>query len=98
MMDHKLDQLPKFMRLLISSYCGFSQKSSTYNNLVAMAANAVCNYNNTNGFTQHGHGPQSGFMNGCVHHYMRTASTKSKNCGISYFIFDDIATLAGSAE
>jgi hypothetical protein len=98
MMDHELDQLPNFLRLLISSYCGFSQKSSTYNNLVAMAATAVCNYNNTNGFTQRGHGPQSVFMNGRVHHYMRTASTTSKNCGISYFIFDDIASLAGSAE
>ncbi len=56
MMDHELDQLPNFLRLLISPYCGFSQKSSTYNNLVAMAATAVCNYNNTNGFTQRGHG------------------------------------------
>ena len=63
-----------------------------------MAATAVCNYNNTNGFTQRGHGPQSVFMNGCVHHYMMIASTTSQNCGISYFIFDDIAALAGSAE
>ena len=38
------------------------------------------------------------FMNGRVHHYMRIASTTSQNCGISYFIFDDIASLAGSAE
>ena len=44
MMDHELDQLPNFLRLIISSHCGFSQKSSTYNNLVAMAATAVCNY------------------------------------------------------
>jgi hypothetical protein len=29
---------------------------------------------------------------------MRIASTTSQNCGISYFIFDDIAALAGSAE
>ncbi len=97
-MDHELDQLPNFLRLLISSYCGFSQKSSTYNNLVAMAATVVCNYNNTNGFTQRGHGSQSVFMNGRVHHYMRIASTTSQNCGSSYFIFDDIASLAGSAE
>ena len=65
---------------------------------MALAATAVCNYSNTNGFTQRGHGPQSVFMNGCVHHYMRIASTTSQNCGISYFIFDDIASLAGSAE
>jgi hypothetical protein len=48
MMDHELDRLPKFLRLLIFSYSGFSQKLSTYNNLVAMAATAVCNYTNTN--------------------------------------------------
>jgi hypothetical protein len=84
MMDHELERLPKFLRLLIFSYSGFSQKSSTYNNLVAMAATAVCNYTNTNGFTRRGHGPQSVFMNGRVHHYMRIASTTSQNCGISY--------------
>ncbi len=98
MMDHEFNQLPNFLRLLISSCCGFSQKSSTYNNLVAMAATVTCNYNNTNGYTQRGHGPQSVFMNSCVHHYMRIASSTMQNCGISYFIFDDIASLVGSAE
>jgi hypothetical protein len=98
MMDHELNQLLNFLRLLISSCCGFSQKSSTCNNLVAMAATAVCNYTYTNGFTQRGHGPQSVFMNGRVHHYMRIASTTLQNCGISYFIFNDIAALAGSVE
>jgi hypothetical protein len=37
-------------------------------------------------------------MNGRVHHYMRIASSTLQNCGISYFIFDDIASLAGSAD
>ncbi len=97
-MDHELDQLPNFLRLLISSCCGFSQKSSTYNNLVALAATVVCNYNNTNGYTRHGHGPQSVFMNGHAHHYIRITSSTMQNCSISYFIFDDIASLAGSAE
>ena len=86
MMDHELDRLPKFLRLLIFSYSGFSQKSSTYNNLVAMAATAVCNYTNTNGFTRRGNGPQSVFMNGRVHHYMRIASTTSQNCDIIFHI------------
>jgi hypothetical protein len=36
-------------------------------------------------------------MNGRVHHYMRIASSTLQNCSISYFIFDDIASLAGSA-
>jgi hypothetical protein len=98
MMDHELDQLPNFLRLLISSCCGFSQKSSTNNNLVAMAATVECNYNNTHGYTRRGHGPQSVFMNGRVHHYMRIASSTTQNCGTSYFIFDDIASLASSAE
>ncbi len=35
-----------------------------YNNLVAMAATVVCNYNETAGFSQRGPGPQSVFMNG----------------------------------
>jgi hypothetical protein len=63
-----------------------------------MAATVVCNYNNTNGYTRCGHGPQSVFMNGRVHHYMRIASSTTQNWGISYFIFYDIASLAGSAE
>ena len=96
--EYELDPLPKFLSQLISSNKGFSQKSSVYNNLVAMAATIVCNYTNSHGFTQRGHGPQSVFMNGRVHHYMRIASTTSQNCGISYFIFDNIAALAGSAE
>ncbi len=29
---------------------------------------------------------------------MKIASSTSQNCGISYFVFDDIASLAGSAD
>jgi hypothetical protein len=97
MMDHDLDKLPQFLRQVITSSLEFSRKSFTYNNLVAMAATAVCNYNQTHGFSRHGQGQQSVFMNGRVHHYMRIASSTLHNCGISYFIFDDIASLAGSA-
>jgi hypothetical protein len=67
-------------------------------NLAAMAATVVCNYNQTHGFSWHGQGPQSVFMNGRVHHYMIIASSTLQNCGVSYFIFDDIASLAGSAD
>ncbi len=63
-----------------------------------MAATVVCNYDETAGFSRRGPGPQSVFINGCVHHYMRIASSTSQNCGIFYFIFDDIASLAGSAD
>ncbi len=98
MMEYVLDELPSFVRKVISSGNKFSQKSSTYNHLIAIAATVVCNYNETAGFTRHGPGPQSVFMNGRVHHYIRIASSTSQNCGIFYFIFDDIASLAGSAD
>jgi hypothetical protein len=54
MMDHDLDTLPKFLRQVITSSPEFLKKSSTYNNLVAMAATVVCNYNQTHGFSRHG--------------------------------------------
>jgi hypothetical protein len=98
MMGYVLDELPSFVRNVISSGTTFLQKSSTYNNLGAMAATAVYNYNETAGFSRRGPGPQYVFMNGRVHHYMRIASSTSHNCGISYFIFDEITSLAGSAD
>jgi hypothetical protein len=63
-----------------------------------MTATVVCNYNQTHGFSRRGQGLQSVFRNGLVHHYMRIASSTLQNCSISYFIFDDIASLAGSAD
>jgi hypothetical protein len=63
-----------------------------------MAATVVCNYNQTHGFSWHGQGPQFIFIIGSVHHYVRIASSTLQNCGISYFIFDDIASLSGSAD
>jgi hypothetical protein len=63
-----------------------------------MAATMVCNYNQTHGFSWHGQGSQSVFMNGPVNHYMRIASSTLQNCTISYFIFDDIVSLAGVAD
>ena len=96
--EHDLSLLPNFLRRILYTNRDFTQKSSTYNNLVAMAATVVCNYRNTSGFTRRGDGPQSVFMNGRVHHYMRSASNTSQNCGLSYFIFDDIASMAGSAD
>ncbi len=97
MMNHGLEGLPQFFRQVIASSLEFLKKFSTYNNLVAMAATVVCNYNQSHRFSRRGQGPQSIFMNGRVYHYMRIASS-TQNCGISYFIFDDIASLAGSAD
>ena len=41
MMGYVLDELPAFVRKVISNSNKFSQKSSTYKNLVAMAATVV---------------------------------------------------------
>ena len=49
--EHDLSLLPNFLRRILYTKRDFTQKSSTYNNLVAMAATVVCNYRNTNGFT-----------------------------------------------
>ncbi len=46
-----------------------------YNNLVAMAATAVCNYGELNGWLRRGPGNQCVFIKGRVHHYMKFAST-----------------------
>ena len=97
-MKHELQQFPLFMRNIVTWSTNFSQKSSIYNNLVAMAGTVVCNYSDLNGWLRCGPGDQCVFMNGRVHHYMRIASSTAQNCGISYFIFDDIASLAGSAD
>ncbi len=51
MMDHELDKLPQFLRQVITLSPEFSKTSSTYNNLVAMAAIVVCNFNQTHGFS-----------------------------------------------
>jgi len=85
MMGYVLDELPSFVRKVISSGNKILQKSSTYNNLVAMTATVVCNYNEIARFTRRGPGPQSVFMNGRVHPFMRIASSTSQNCGILYF-------------
>jgi hypothetical protein len=98
MMKHELQQFPSFMRNIVTWSTNFSQKSSIYNNLVAMAGTVVCNYSDLNGWLRRGPGDQCVFMNGRVHHYMRIASSTAQNCGVSYFIFDDIASLAGSAD
>ena len=98
MNEHELDPMPSFLARIISTCTDISRKSSIYNNLVAMAGTAVCNYSGLNGWLRRGPGDQCVFINGRVHHYMKIASSTSQNCSISYFVFDDIASLAGSAD
>ncbi len=58
----------------------------------------MCNYSKLNGWLWHGPGDQCVFINGRVHHYIKIALSALQNCGIFYFVFDDIASLAGSAD
>jgi hypothetical protein len=80
-------QIAPILRQVITSRLECLKKSSTYNNLASISATMVCNYNQTQGFSRRGQGPQSVFVNGRVHHYMRIASSILQNCGISYFLF-----------
>jgi hypothetical protein len=56
MNEHELDPMPSFLRKIFSTCTDISRKLSIYNNLVAMAATAVCNYSETNGWLRHGPG------------------------------------------
>jgi len=98
MNEHELDLMPSFLARIISTCTDISRKLSIYNNLVAMAGRAVCNYSKLNGWLRRGPGDQCVFIKSRVHHYMKIASSTSQNCGISYFVFDDIASLVGSAD
>ena len=66
MMKHELQQFPLFMRNIVSVSTNFSQKSSIYNNLVAMADTVVCIYSDLNGWLRRGPGDQCVFMDGGV--------------------------------
>ena len=94
----ELRELPNFMQQAVSSGAEFSANSSTYNNLLAMGATKVCNYESTPGFTNRGPGNACVFLNGRVHHYLRAATSTDLSMGITYFIFDQIASLAISAN
>jgi hypothetical protein len=85
MNEHELDQMPYFLRKIISTCTDISQKSSIYNNLVAMAATAVCNYSELNGWLRRGSGNQCVFINGRVPYYMKIASGTSQK--MRYFLF-----------
>jgi hypothetical protein len=98
MNEHELDPMPLFLREIISTSTDISRKFSIHNNLVAMAGTVVRNYSKLNGWLRCGPGNQCVFINSRVHHYMKIASSTLQNCGIFYFMFDDIASLAGSAD
>jgi hypothetical protein len=93
-----LREVPRFMKQVLSSGPEFSTNSSTYNNLVAMGATKVCNNEATSGWTNRGPGSACVFLNGRVHHFIRKATSTDLSMGITYFIFDQHASLAISAN
>jgi hypothetical protein len=63
MNEHELDPMPSFLARIMSTCTDISWKSSIYNNLVAMAGTAVCNYSELNGWLRRGPGDQCVFIN-----------------------------------
>ncbi len=71
--------MPSFLARIISMCTDISWKSFIYNNLVAMAGTAVCNYSELNGWLRRGPGNQCVFMNSHVHHYMKITQTATSS-------------------
>jgi hypothetical protein len=94
MEEQELTPLPPFLCEVIDGCDDFSTNSSTYNNLFSMAATQVCNYLDTPGWTNRGPGPAYVTLNGRLHHYMKIARSTDNSLGISYFIYDQVASQA----
>jgi hypothetical protein len=69
LVNYELDEMPDYLLQCIESSRTFPQDSSTYNNILAMAATKVCNYSSTPGWTSRGPGSAAVTLNGRVHHF-----------------------------
>jgi hypothetical protein len=97
LLNYELDEMQDYLlNCIAKSNNTFPQDSSTYNNILAMAATKVCNYSSTPGWTSRGPGSAAVTLNGRVHHFFPNADSSNPSCGLSYFIFDSIAAQAGS--
>jgi hypothetical protein len=56
LVNHELEEMPDYLMNCIVKSNTFPQDSSTYNNILAMAATKVCNYLSTPGWTSRGPG------------------------------------------
>ena len=93
-----MDEMPLFMRLATTRR-KFCQDCTKYNNLFAMAATKVCNYCDNSGFTNQGPGHHCLALSGQVHHFFtRVSSSNLQHCGLSYFVFDSLASRAWLSE
>jgi hypothetical protein len=97
LIKHDLREKPSFMIQVVTTP-EFLLNSSTYNNLLAMGGTKVCNYNETPGWTQRGPGSACVTLNGRIHHNMKNANSTDPSCGLAWFIFDDISSLAATAS
>jgi hypothetical protein len=90
----QLSPLTSNMAEIFRDTLKFSQHSSTYNNILALAATGVENKRG-GGFEHDMHGPHAIKMNGRTYHFLKeaTSSSTDPSCGLSYFIFDAQAAL-----
>ncbi len=89
-----MDKMPPFMRLATMRR-KFCQDCTKYNNLFAMAATKVSNYCDNSGFTNQCPGHHCATLSGRVHHFFTRVSTSNpQSCGLSYFVFDSLASCA----
>ncbi len=99
MMDHDLDKLSHFLRQAIIWSPEFLKKSSKYKKIVTMAATVVCTtiirLMDSHRMVKV-HNPFSWTVMSII--VWELHQVPRKHCCISYFIFDDIASLAGSAD
>ncbi len=93
-----MDEMLLFMRLATTRR-RFCQDCTKYNTLFAMAATKVCNYCDNSGFTNQGPGHHCLVLSGQVHHFFtRVSSSNPQSCGLSYFVFDSLASRAYLSE
>jgi len=69
LVNYELYEMPDYLLQCIESSTTFPQDSSTYNNILAMAATKVCNYSSTPGWTSRRPGSAAVTLNGRVHHF-----------------------------
>jgi hypothetical protein len=78
---------PQILDLFMNNRANFSRSSSSYNNILSMAATAVEN-DNGGGWQQGYRGDHAVTMNGRTHHFFPSSTTVNPRGGLSYFTFD----------
>ncbi len=58
----------------------------------------MCNYNEAPCCTQRDPGSAYVKLNGRIHHYMKNVNSTDPSCGLAWFIFDNVSSLAATAS